>query len=66
MLEHVGEQVHLLALLVEEVLRGAVAQAMRDAGCPNRRSLSISDVYPLWRLAIWRVVLGLYLIDLEM
>ena len=25
---------------------GAVAQAMRGAGCPNRRSLSLSDVFP--------------------
>ena len=25
----------------------AVAQAMRYAGCPNRRSLGVSDVFPL-------------------
>ena len=28
-------------------VRRAVAQAMRYAGCPNRRSLGVSDVYPL-------------------
>ena len=27
-------------------VRRAVAQAMRDAGCLNRRSLGVSDVYP--------------------
>ena len=25
---------------------GAVAQAMRDAGCLNRRSLGVREVYP--------------------
>ena len=32
----------------------AVAQAMRYAGCPNRRSLGVSDVSPLnqsWRFS---------------
>ena len=43
----------------------AVAQAMRYAGCPNRRSLGVSDVFPheiddwklvgicFWRLRRW-------------
>ena len=33
----------------------AVAQAMRYAGCPNRRSLGVSDVFPLVtpRQAVW-------------
>ena len=28
-------------------MRRAVAQAMRYAGCLNRRSLGVSDVFPL-------------------
>ena len=27
-------------------MSGAVAQAMRDAGCLNRRSLGLNDVFP--------------------
>ena len=27
-------------------MSGVVAQAMRDAGCPNRRSLGLSDLRP--------------------
>ena len=39
---------------------GAVTKELPVAG---RVELSLTG---LWRLAIWRVVLGLYLIDLEM
>ena len=37
----------------------AVAQAMRYAGCPNRRSLGVSDVFPRAPSARWQMALAM-------